>query len=127
MLRFISQTSLTHAGTIFSTTEKESEILEVKRSMQHEMQSLERINQKLRGDLETEKTLLSQARSGLQAAQQLNLQLEEKSRLITEMKNQGKHLPNSCSFLPVTHFQTLKQQASSVFTLIHNLSHQYFP
>lgn len=116
MLRFTSQTSLTHAGTIFSIfSEKESEILEVKRSMQHEMQSLERINQKLRGDLETEKNLLTQARSGLQAAQQLNLQLEEKSRLITEMKNQGKHLPNSSSFIPFTPFKTLKQQASSVF------------
>lgn len=51
---------------------------------------MERVNQQLRTELETEKGLLLNARSGLEAAQQLNLQIEEKSRLIAQLKNQGK-------------------------------------
>lgn len=81
--------------------EKESEILEVRRNMQQEIQTMERANQQLKIELETEKGLLIKARSGLEAAQQLNLQIEEKSRLVTQLRNQGKPiaLTSHCTIL----------------------------
>lgn len=70
--------------------EKEQEIIEVRRKIQRDLKSLEAENVQLREGLDTEKGLLVKARSGLEAAQQLNLQIEDKSRLIAQLKNQGK-------------------------------------
>ena len=53
------------------------------------MSQLEQKNEVLRKELEKEEALLEKAKSGLNAAHQLNAQIEEKTRSIMQLKAQG--------------------------------------
>jgi hypothetical protein len=69
------------------------ELAETKQELEKGMRQMEAKNKGLREELDSEKELLEKARSGLDAARQLNLQIEEKSRVISALKNQGRHPP----------------------------------
>lgn len=57
-----------------------------------EMNQLVEQNEFLKKELEREEKVLEKARSGLDAAQQLNAQIEEKTNFISNLKAQGKQL-----------------------------------
>jgi len=80
---------------LFFCTEKEVEVSSVEKRLRLEMSQLEQKNEVLRRELEKEEVLLERAKSGLDAAHQLNAQIEEKTRTILQLKAQGMKL-----FLP---------------------------
>jgi len=67
------------------------ELAATKQELQRELHTLEAKNRDLRKELEAEKSVLEKARSGLDAARQLNLQIEEKTKVISSLKNQGRY------------------------------------
>jgi hypothetical protein len=68
--------------------EKEAEIGGIERRCRSDMNQLEEKNQALRKELEKQESLLEKAKSGLDAAQQLNAQIEERTRTIASLKAQ---------------------------------------
>jgi len=81
-----------HYFILFS--EKETEIAGIRGKLQLEINQLESLNRSLREELASEKELLEKARSGLDAARHLNLQIEEKGRVISSLRSQGRHTLN---------------------------------
>ena len=63
----------------------------VEKRLRLEMSQLEQKNEVLRRELEKEEGLLERAKSGLDAAHQLNAQIEDKTRTILHLKAQGTH------------------------------------
>ncbi|XP_035703346.1 myosin-14 isoform X2 [Folsomia candida] len=68
--------------------EKAAEIDEIRQQLQAEIGSLHSANRNLIEELKQEKDLLARAKSGLFAASQLNVQIEEKSRAVSTLKSQ---------------------------------------
>lgn len=66
------------------------EVRNVEKRLRLEMSQLEQKNELLRRDQEKQEVLLERAKSGLDAAHQLNAQIEEKTRAILHLKTQGK-------------------------------------
>ena len=52
--------------------------------------------QTIEKEVQTKEGLLEKARSGLEAAQQLSIQIEDKSRLITTLKSEGMKVFQNC-------------------------------
>lgn len=87
---FVCQLCIYSFDLIFYV-EKAAEIDGVRQQLQAEMSSLQTTNQRLNEELKLEKELLEKARSGLDAARELNIQIDEKSRAVSTLKTQSKH------------------------------------
>ncbi|CAG7820767.1 unnamed protein product [Allacma fusca] len=74
---------------ILVVTEKETDIGNIEKMLRAEINQLIIEKDSLSREITSKEDLLEKARSGLEAAQQLNAQIEEKTRFISVLKTQG--------------------------------------